>query len=101
MYTLFTVGFAAIFLGFVLAAIVGHVLLVTALVRPNFRHIGLRKPESPPEEQPAAATLSPVPHNESGKTNGRLEPGIPNSPFPASLLFGSKSKHLADRAPTH
>jgi hypothetical protein len=34
MFTLFSLGFSALFVAFTVAAIVGHVLLVEAFVRP-------------------------------------------------------------------
>lgn len=36
MFTLFSIGFAIIFTAFVAAAIVGHVMLLDALLRPFF-----------------------------------------------------------------
>ena len=39
--TLFSFVFTAIFLAFVIAAILGHVLLIEALVRPFFARAGL------------------------------------------------------------
>jgi hypothetical protein len=41
MTTLFSLTFSAIFLAFAVAAIIGHVLLIEALVRPFFARIAL------------------------------------------------------------
>jgi hypothetical protein len=41
MTTLFSLTFSAVFLAFVVAALVGHALLIEALVRPFFGRIAL------------------------------------------------------------
>ena len=41
MTTLFSLTFSAVFMAFVVAAIVGHALLIEALVRPFFARIAL------------------------------------------------------------
>ena len=41
MTTLFSFAFSGIFLAFVAAAIIGHVLLIEALVRPFFGRVAL------------------------------------------------------------
>ncbi len=41
MTTLFSLTFSAVFLAFVVAAIVGHALLIEALVRPFFSRVAL------------------------------------------------------------
>jgi hypothetical protein len=41
MTTLFSFAFSAIFLGFIVAAIIGHALLIEAIVRPFFGRITL------------------------------------------------------------
>ena len=49
MTTLFSFGFSAIFLAFVVAAIVGHALLAEALVRPFFgKHLARKQPAISP-----------------------------------------------------
>jgi len=56
MTTLFSFGFSAIFLAFVAAAIVGHALLIEALVRPFFGRVPLAK-----RQTPATNSLLPQP----------------------------------------
>jgi len=41
MSTLFSFAFSAIFLTFIVAAFIGHVLLIEALVRPFFGRVAL------------------------------------------------------------
>ena len=42
--TLFSFVFTAVFLTFVIAAILGHALLIEALVRPFFARLAMRAP---------------------------------------------------------
>ena len=44
MSSLFTIAFTGIFAAFVVAAIVGHVLLIGALVRPFFGKLTFSRP---------------------------------------------------------
>ena len=44
MSSLFTVAFTGIFLAFIVVAIIGHVLLVGALVRPFFGKLTFSRP---------------------------------------------------------
>ncbi len=54
MATLFSVAFTGIFLAFVIAAILGHVLLIEAYVRPFFGRIAVAK------TAPLASNLQPA-----------------------------------------
>jgi hypothetical protein len=47
MTTLFSLTFSAVFMAFVVAAIVGHVLLIEALVRPFFARLAAKQLPSP------------------------------------------------------
>lgn len=54
MATLFSVAFTGIFLAFVIAAILGHVLLIQAYVRPFLERLAVAK------TVPLAASLQPA-----------------------------------------
>lgn len=47
MFTLFSIGFAAIFMAFVIAAIVGHIMLIDALLRPFFARLAFSQRLAP------------------------------------------------------
>jgi hypothetical protein len=54
MATLFSVAFTGIFLAFIIAAIVGHVLLIEAYVRPFFGRLAVSR------TAPRASNLQPA-----------------------------------------
>ena len=45
MATLFSIAFTGIFLAFIVAAVLGHVLLIEAYVRPFVGRFAIAKPE--------------------------------------------------------
>ena len=47
MSTLFSFAFGAIFLAFIIAALVGHVLVIEAFVRPFFGRLAVAKTARP------------------------------------------------------
>jgi hypothetical protein len=47
MTTLFSLTFSAVFIAFVAAAIVGHALLIEALVRPFFARLAVKQLPNP------------------------------------------------------
>ena len=53
MFTLFSIAFVAIFTAFVIAAIVGHILLIDALIRPFFAANALSPRLTPTRHAPA------------------------------------------------
>ncbi|MEA2877672.1 MAG: hypothetical protein QOF14_2868 [Hyphomicrobiales bacterium] len=56
MTTLFSLSFGAVFFAFVVAALVGHALLIEALVRPFFAKVALAN-----RQAPATNSLLPQP----------------------------------------
>ena len=54
MATLFSIAFTGIFIAFILAAVLGHVLLIEAYVRPFVARFAIAKPTRRPSTlQPA------------------------------------------------
>ena len=85
--TLFSVVFTALFLSFVIAAIVGHALLIEAIARPFFGKSRTRARPRPEQEPRADRPL--IVRKPEKAVSARAEP---HSAFPATLLQRSSSE---------
>ena len=92
--TLFSFVFTALFLAFVVAAIVGHALLIEALLRPFFGKVLVPHMSAPSREPRADRPL--IVRNPEKAASARAEP---HSGFPATLLSASGMER--DRPAAH